>query len=145
LHAVFFIAFLGTPPVTIVATFPSDGCASQASRLEFLLHPPLAGGRRHGAGALDLALVSMISGNRAPISIDQVRSWLLTHCNILEDSVVVQWYFPEDFLITFSFYDDMLQVLHEPANGSTLFILIIKRWRCQLQATTDNLQYRVTI
>jgi hypothetical protein len=79
--------------------------------------------------ALDLSLVAMVGGNRALVSIAQVGSWLLTHCDIPEDSVMIQQYFPEDFLITFSFYNDMLRVLHNPLCGNMPSILVFKRWR----------------
>jgi hypothetical protein len=98
------------------------------THLKRLLHPLLAGGRRHGAS---LGSCSGCYGwwHAASASTAQVRSWLETHYDIPGDSIVIKRYFLEDCLIIFSYYDDMLRVLHEPPRGDTPFILVFKRWR----------------
>jgi hypothetical protein len=59
----------------------------------------------------------------------EVRCWIQESFNVPGDSFRVQRYYPKDFLITFSFYDDMLWVLHDPLPPSASLILVIKRWR----------------
>jgi hypothetical protein len=95
--------------------------------------------------ALQLALVTIISGNRPPVSMDQVCHWIQEHYDIPSDSVTVQHFQPEDFLITFSFYDDMLHVLHNPLPQDASFVLVFKSWTCQLRATAMKLFYHVII
>jgi hypothetical protein len=62
--------------------------------------------------ALDLALVAVVGGSRPPVSIVAVEVWLHTQFGIPSADIVVRRYQPEDFLICFSFLDDMLRVLH---------------------------------
>jgi hypothetical protein len=92
---------------------------------------------------LQLALVTIISGNRPPVSMDQVCHWIQEHYDIPSDSVTVQHFQPEDFLITFSFYDDMLCVLHNPLPQDASFVLVFKSWACQLRATAMKLFYHI--
>jgi hypothetical protein len=42
---------------------------------------------------------------------------------------MVQRFDPEDFLVRFAFYDDLVRVLHEPLLAPVPFTLIVKRWR----------------
>jgi hypothetical protein len=52
---------------------------------------------------------------------------------------------PEEFHIVFSYYDDMLLMLHDLPSPMAPFILIFKRWCQQLFASTKNLFYHVTV
>jgi hypothetical protein len=80
---------------------------------------------------MDFVSVTVIDNTRPSISIAQVRIWLRDFFNIPSQchrpSIP-----PKDFPITFKFYDDMLQVLHDPLPPATLFSLLFKRWRRQL-------------
>jgi hypothetical protein len=76
---------------------------------------------------------------------DQVCHWIQEHYDIPSGSVTVQHFQPEDFLITFSFYDDMLHVLHNPLPQDASFVLVFKSWTCQLRATAMKLFYHVII
>jgi hypothetical protein len=62
--------------------------------------------------ALDLELVAVVGGSWPPVSIVAVEVWLHTQFGIPSADIVVRRYQPEDFLICFSFLDDMLRVLH---------------------------------
>jgi hypothetical protein len=45
------------------------------------------------------------------ITIARVRCWLQGSFEVPGDFVQIRGYFPEDFLIVFSYFDDMLRVL----------------------------------
>jgi hypothetical protein len=91
---------------------------------------------------LNLALVAVVGGSRPHVSLPEVRSWVANGYGIPRDSFKVRRFQPEDFMITFSYYDDMLRVLHDPPPVSS-FSLILKRWRRQLMATTERLRFKV--
>jgi hypothetical protein len=59
-------------------------------------------------------------------------------------SMMIRRHNPEDFLICFS-YDDMVHVLHDPPPIASPFILVFKRWHCQLMASAVNLFFRVMV
>jgi hypothetical protein len=54
-------------------------------------------------------------------------------------------FFSEDFVILFSFYDDMLRVLHDPASSVAPFLLCSKRWRQKGLASAESLLYQVIV
>jgi hypothetical protein len=49
------------------------------------------------------------------------------HFGIPGDSFHVKRYYPEDFIIMFSYLDDMLRVLHDVPAGDAAFSLVFKR------------------
>jgi hypothetical protein len=57
---------------------------------------------------LNLALVAVVGGSRPHVSLPEVRSWVANGYGIPRDSFKVRRFQPEDFMITFSYYDDML-------------------------------------
>lgn len=63
---------------------------------------------------LNLALVAVVGGSRPHVSLPEVRSWVANGYGIPRDSFKVRRFQPEDFIFTFSFYYDMLRVLHDP-------------------------------
>jgi hypothetical protein len=75
---------------------------------------------------LNLALVAVIDGTRLPVTIDEVWQWILFAFNILGDSVQVRRYYQEDFMVVFSYYDNMLRVLHDMPPSGMPFSLIFK-------------------
>jgi hypothetical protein len=94
---------------------------------------------------LDLTMVAVVGGTKSSVTIVMVRHWLSAHFDILSESIKIKRYHPKDFLIIFSFYDDMLWMLHEtPSMGSSL-ILIFKQWHHQALASAKILFYRVTV
>jgi hypothetical protein len=95
--------------------------------------------------ALDLALVTVVGGSRLPVSIVAVEVWLHTQFGIPSADIVVRRYQPEDFLICFSFLDDMLWVLHDRPLANPPFTLVFKRWHRQLNASAEKLFFRVTV
>jgi hypothetical protein len=95
--------------------------------------------------ALDLALVAMIGGTRPTVTVAELQRWLAVRFGIPGDSVKICRYFPEDILITFSSYDDMVRVLHDRPPVGTPLTIIFKRWRRQALASAENLYYRVTV
>jgi hypothetical protein len=68
----------------------------------------------HEEESLKFALVAVVGGTRLPITIAQVRQWLLVDFAIPGDSVAIRHYHLVDFIVSFSYYDDMLWVLHNP-------------------------------
>jgi hypothetical protein len=64
--------------------------------------------------ALELAFVAEMGGTMPPISLVNVRRWVMDHYSIPGNSFQVKRYFPEDFIIMFSYLNDMLRVLHDP-------------------------------
>jgi hypothetical protein len=62
--------------------------------------------------ALDLALVTMMGSHRQPVSTSAIKLWLQEQFNIPCADVVVRHYQSEDFLICFTYYDDIVRVLH---------------------------------
>jgi hypothetical protein len=58
---------------------------------------------------LVLALVAVVGGTRLPVTLVDVRLWIVDHFGILGDSFHVKRYYPEDFIIMFSYLDDMLK------------------------------------
>jgi hypothetical protein len=94
---------------------------------------------------MELALVAVIGGTRPPISLVEVHCWIAKHFGILGDSFQVRRYFPEDFIIVFSFLDDMLRVLHEPPTGNPSLSFVFKRWHWHLHASADELLYHITV
>jgi hypothetical protein len=77
---------------------------------------------------LEFALVTVVGGCRPSVSIANVRNWLFTQFSIPGDNVRITRFHPKDFLIVFSFYDDMLHVLQEPPSPSAPFVLVFKQW-----------------
>jgi hypothetical protein len=74
-----------------------------------------------------------------------VRHWLQVQFNIPGANFQIHRFFPEDFLISFSFYDDMLRVLHDPSPSVAPFSLVFKRWHRQALASAESLLYQVTV
>jgi hypothetical protein len=68
----------------------------------------------------------------APVTIAEVRRWIIDDFDIPRTSVKIWCYHPEDFfLIVFSFYDDMLRVLHDPLPvmpPPPFTLIFFKRW-----------------
>jgi hypothetical protein len=89
--------------------------------------------------AMELALVAVTAGTRLPISLMDLRRWVVDGYGIPGNSFSAKRYFPEDFIIVFSYYDDMLWVLHDPPAGSPKLNFIFKRWRRQLHASVEDL------
>jgi hypothetical protein len=94
---------------------------------------------------LGSALVTIVGGCHPVVSIADVRHWLQVQFNIPSADIQIRRFFPEDFLISFSFYDDMLRVLHDPLPSVAPFLLVLKRWRRQALASTESLLYQVTV
>jgi hypothetical protein len=94
--------------------------------------------------APDLALVAVISGSKPHVSLLNVHSWVANSFNILRDCFQVKIFQPEDFIITFSYYDDMLRVLHDPPAAAP-FSLVLKHWWHQLTANVENLRFKVQL
>jgi hypothetical protein len=86
----------------------------------------------------------VVGSARTSVSTADVRLWLISLYGIPSSNVIVHRFHPKDFLISFSSPDDMFRVLHHPPPNPS-FALILKRWRCQLMASVDNLLFRVTI
>jgi hypothetical protein len=59
--------------------------------------------------------------------------------------VTIRRYHPEDFLIIFSYANDMLRVLHDPPSVDAPFVLIFKPWRRQAMASMEEHFYRVSL
>jgi hypothetical protein len=64
--------------------------------------------------SLNFVLVAVVGVTRPPVTIAQVWRWLHDGYAIMGDSITIHRFHPEDFLISFTFHDDMLQVLHNP-------------------------------
>jgi hypothetical protein len=90
--------------------------------------------------ALDLALVTMMGSHRQPVSTSAIKLWLQEQFNIPCADVVVRHYQSEDFLICFTYYDDIVRVLHAHplANMPPPFVLVFKQWRRQLCASVES-------
>jgi hypothetical protein len=95
--------------------------------------------------ALHLALVAVIGGTRLLVTIAGVKRWIQEQYAIPADTITVRRFHPEDFLVTFSFYDDLLRVLHDPPLPDPNLQLIFKRWRRQHQASVESLLFEVTM
>jgi hypothetical protein len=63
---------------------------------------------------MELTLVAVTTGTRPPVSLIDLWRWAVDGYGIPGNSFSVKRYFPEDFIILFSYYDDMLRVLHDP-------------------------------
>jgi hypothetical protein len=87
----------------------------------------------------------VVGGTRPSVTIAEARGWLSACFNIPGDSVTVRRFHLEDFIIIFSYVDDMLRVLHDCPPAGAPFTLIFKRWRRQLMASAEKLFYRVTL
>jgi hypothetical protein len=77
---------------------------------------------------MELALVAVMSGTRLPVSLVDLRRWVVDHFRISTNNFQVKRYFPEDFIIVFSYLDGMLRVLHDPRAGNPALSFIFKRW-----------------
>jgi hypothetical protein len=64
---------------------------------------------------LNLALVAVVGGSWPHVSLPEVRNWVANGYGIPRNSFKVRRFQSEDFIITFSYYDDMLYVLNDPA------------------------------
>jgi hypothetical protein len=78
---------------------------------------------------LELTLVAVVGGARLPVTLVDVQCWIVDHFDIPGDNFHVKRCYPEDFIIVFSYLDDMLRVLHEAPTGHVAFNLVFKRWR----------------
>jgi hypothetical protein len=78
-------------------------------------------------------------------SLAEARRWIATSFDILGNNIWVRCHFLEDFLIIFSFVDDMLCVLDDPPPTDTPFTLIFKRWHRKAMASVESLRYQVTV
>ncbi len=87
-------------------------------------------------------MVAVVGGTRPRVSLPDVRQWIVDGFNIPSDSFAAQRYQPEDFLLKFSYYDDMLRVLHDPPLAPP-FTLVLKRCRRQLLATAEDVRFKV--
>jgi hypothetical protein len=96
--------------------------------------------------ALQLTLVAVMGGTRRPSPSPRSRGGS-SHASTspATTSDTIRRYYPEDFLITFSYADDMLRVLHDRPPASAPFVLIFKEWHRQAMASAENLFYRVTL
>jgi hypothetical protein len=95
----------------------------------------------HEERDLKYFLVTIVGGTCPAISVADVRSWLLDQFQIPGADVHIHRYCLEDFLITFSFYDDMLRVLHDQPPLLAPFSLMFKRWRRQALASAESLLF----
>jgi hypothetical protein len=91
--------------------------------------------------SLDLGLVAVVGGIRPRVSLLDIHHLIADSFNIPGDSFTMQRYQPEDFLLKFSYYDDMLHVLHDPPPIAP-FTLVFKHWRCQLTASVEDLYFK---
>jgi hypothetical protein len=94
--------------------------------------------------SLELALVTVIGGTRLWVSLPKVRGWVADGFNIPRGSFMVQSFQLEGFLIKFSYYDDMLRILHDPPPVAP-FSLVLKCWRHQLRANVDDLCFKAQL
>jgi hypothetical protein len=76
---------------------------------------------------LDLTLVMVVGGTRPSATIAEVRRWITVTFGIPRGNFHIRRYHPEDIIVVFSFYDDMLRVLHNQPPADMLFSLIFKR------------------
>jgi hypothetical protein len=95
--------------------------------------------------APELVLVAVVGGTRPFVTITEFRAWLTSCFNILGDSVTIRRFHLEDFVIVFSFYDDMLRVLHDRPPAWAPFMLMFKHWHRQAMTSAEKLFYRVTL
>jgi hypothetical protein len=61
---------------------------------------------------LDLTPAAVVGGNRPSVAVAELRRWLNVHFAVLESSVTIRRYYPEDFIISFMFYNDFIRVPH---------------------------------
>jgi hypothetical protein len=94
---------------------------------------------------MDLALVAVIGGSWPPVTLVDVRCWIIDNFDIPRDSFHVKHYYPEDFIVMFTYIDDMLRVLHDALVGRAAFSLVFKRWMRQRHASAEELRYCITV
>jgi hypothetical protein len=75
-----------------------------------------------------------------PVSLLDLRRWVIDGYDIPGNSFSVKRYFPEDFIVVFSYHDDMLRVLHDPPVGNSTLSFVLKRWRRQLHGSAEDLR-----
>jgi hypothetical protein len=63
----------------------------------------------------NFTLVIVVGGTRPLVTIAEVRRWLHDGYTVLGDNIMIHHFHPEDFLISFIFYDNMVWVLHDPS------------------------------
>jgi hypothetical protein len=68
----------------------------------------------------------------------------MSRYGIPRESFVVKRFQPEDFIIIFSFFDDMLWILHDPPPVAT-FSLILKHLRRQLTASVESMCFKIQL
>lgn len=92
---------------------------------------------------LSLALVAVVGGTRPVVEVAQVR-WLFRQYFQIEE-VDICIFQPEDFLIQFRSEADLERVFRSPYPEAAPFKLIFKRWRRQIAATAEPLEFHILI
>ncbi|KAJ1274165.1 hypothetical protein BS78_05G041900 [Paspalum vaginatum] len=92
-----------------------------------------------------MALVATIGGNRPPVSVEQVRQYLVSFHGVAIDRFSVHLYSPEDFLVVFSDLACRDRDLHGAPPQSPLFRLIWRPWLRLSMATPDKMRFKVLL
>lgn len=92
---------------------------------------------------LRLALVAAVGGTRPTVDVTQVRR--LLHQLFAVEEVEIRLFQPEDFLIIFRTEADLERVFRSPYPPGAPFLLIFKRWRWQIAASAEPIQFHVLI
>ncbi|KAJ1292927.1 hypothetical protein BS78_01G028200 [Paspalum vaginatum] len=92
-----------------------------------------------------MALVATIGGNRPPVSVEQVRQYLVSFHGVAIDRFSVHLYSPEDFLVVFSDLGCRDRVLHGAPPRSPPFRLTWRPWLRLSMATPDKMRFKVLL